>query len=102
MLTLKNGKHTVLYCRINAAGTILLHIDCIHMKCLSILSLTILRSCKKWGVVTTIFGTAPSEAVRRFLYRRSNWCVVVVGDKGKPDSARTFDYLILNCITEFK
>ena len=59
-------------------------------------------SCKKWGVVTTIFGTAPSEAVRRFLYRRSNWCVVVVGDKGKPDSARTFGYLILNCITEFK
>ena len=71
------------------------------MKCLSILSLTILRSCKKWGVVTTIFGTAPSEAVRRFLYRRSNWCVVVVGDKGKPDSVRTFGYLILNCTTEF-
>ena len=42
--------------------------------------------CQKWGVVTTIFGEAPSEAVRRFLYRRSKWCVVVVGDKGKPDS----------------
>ena len=39
-------------------------------------------SCEKWAVVTTIFEP-PSEAVRRFMYRR-DWCVVVVGDKGKP------------------
>ena len=38
--------------------------------------------CKKWGVVTTIFEP-PSEAVRRFLYRKE-WCLVIVGDKGKP------------------
>ena len=37
--------------------------------------------CTKWGVVTTIFK--PSEAVRRFLYRQ-DWCVVIVGDEGKP------------------
>ena len=72
------------------------------MKCLIILTSLFFSSCKKWGVVTTIFGTAPSEAVRRFLYRRNNWCVVVVGDKGKPDSARIFGYWILNCITELK
>ena len=35
----------------------------------------------KWGVVTTIFK--PSEAVRRFLYRK-DWCVVIVGDENKP------------------
>ena len=38
--------------------------------------------CKKWGVVTTIYEP-PSEAVRRFLYRK-DWCLVVVGDRGKP------------------
>ena len=38
-------------------------------------------NCSKWGVVTTIFP--PSESVRRFLYR-DDWCVVVVGDKDKP------------------
>lgn len=38
--------------------------------------------CTKWAVVTTIFEP-PSEAVRRFLYRK-DWCVVVVGDKEKP------------------
>ena len=38
--------------------------------------------CKKWGVVTTIFEP-PSEAVTRFMHR-NDWCVVVVGDKGKP------------------
>ena len=38
--------------------------------------------CNKWAVVTTIFEP-PSEAVRRFLYRKE-WCVVVVGDKEKP------------------
>ena len=38
-------------------------------------------NCTKWGVVTTIF--APSESVRRFLYRH-DWCVVVVGDQDKP------------------
>ena len=43
------------------------------------------RGCKKWGVVTTIYGSTPSEAIRRFLYRRKKWCVVVVGDKGTPD-----------------
>ena len=40
------------------------------------------HDCQKWGVVTTIFHP-PSESVRRFMYRK-NWCVVVVGDKGKP------------------
>ena len=39
-------------------------------------------NCSKWGVVTTIFEP-PSEAIRRFLYRK-NWCVVVVGDRGMP------------------
>ena len=38
--------------------------------------------CEKWGVMTTIFDP-PSEALRRFMYRK-DWCVVVVGDKGKP------------------
>ena len=38
--------------------------------------------CIKWAVVTTIFSP-PSEAVRRLLYRKE-WCVVVVGDMGKP------------------
>ena len=42
------------------------------------------RRCRKWGVVTTIFGPHPSEAIRRFLYRKNRWCVVVVGDAGKP------------------
>ena len=42
--------------------------------------------CRKWAVMTTIFEP-PSEAVRRFLYRRK-WCVVVVGDKGKPGEVR--------------
>ena len=38
--------------------------------------------CDKWGVMTTIFYP-PSEAVRRFMYRKE-WCVVIVGDKGRP------------------
>ena len=38
--------------------------------------------CKKWGVVTTIF--APSESVRRFLYK-DDWCIVVVADLNKPE-----------------
>ena len=54
------------------------------------------RNCTKWGVVTTIFGPEPSEAVRRFLYRRKNWCVVVVGDKGRPDSVRQKKEFICN------
>ena len=37
--------------------------------------------CRYWAVTTTIFG--PTEAVRRFLYK-TNWCVVIVGDQGKP------------------
>jgi hypothetical protein len=45
-------------------------------------------NCSKWGVVTTIFDP-PSEAVRRFLYRK-NWCVVVVGDKGMQTEVRMF------------
>ena len=45
-------------------------------------------NCSKWGVVTTIFDP-PSEAVRRFLYRK-NWCVVVVGDKGTHTEVRMF------------
>ncbi|XP_052223025.1 uncharacterized protein LOC127838925 [Dreissena polymorpha] len=40
-------------------------------------------NCKRWAVLTTIF-TPPSEAVRRFMYMK-NWCVVIVGDKNKPD-----------------
>ena len=42
-----------------------------------------LRNCSKWAVVTTIFSP-PQESVRRFLYR-PDWCVVVVGDKSKPN-----------------
>lgn len=41
-----------------------------------------LYPCGKWGVMTTIFHPI-SEAVRRFMYRKE-WCIVVVGDKGKP------------------
>ena len=44
--------------------------------------------CEKWGVVTTIFEP-PSEAVRRFMYRK-DWCVVIVGDKGKPSKVSVF------------
>ena len=40
------------------------------------------RNCTKWAVVTTIFSP-PQESVRRLLYRL-DWCVVVVGDKDKP------------------
>ena len=40
-------------------------------------------NCTKWGVVTSIFAPPKQEAVRRFLYRK-DWCVVVVGDKNKP------------------
>ena len=40
------------------------------------------RNCTKWAVVTTIF-TPPQESVRRFLYRQ-DWCIVIVGDKSKP------------------
>lgn len=50
------------------------------------------RKCKKWGVVTTIYGPTPSEAIRRFLYRRNQWCVVVVGDKQKPDVVQQITY----------
>ena len=39
-------------------------------------------TCDKWGVMTTIFYP-PSEAVRRFMYRKE-WCLVIVGDKGRP------------------
>ena len=42
-----------------------------------------LEQCEKWGVLTTIFE--PSEAVRRMLYL-TDWCLVIVGDKGKPES----------------
>ena len=45
-------------------------------------------NCTKWGVVTTIFEP-PSEAVRRFLYRK-HWCVVVIGDKGMPTKVGIF------------
>ena len=41
ILTLKNGKYTVLSYRVKK-----LHIDCIHMKCLSILTLIILALAK--------------------------------------------------------
>ena len=44
--------------------------------------------CEKWGVVTTIFEP-PSEAVTRFMHR-NDWCVVVVGDKGKPSKVDDF------------
>ena len=45
-------------------------------------------NCKKWGVVTTIFEP-PSEAVRRFLYRK-NWCVVVVADQGMATKVHAY------------
>ena len=51
-------------------------------------------NCKKWGVVTTIFAP-PSEAVRRFLYRK-DWCLVVVGDRGKPKQVSE-----LSCIKRY-
>lgn len=38
-------------------------------------------SCKLWAVLTTVFS--PSEAVRRFLYKKE-WCVVIVGDRELP------------------
>ena len=41
-----------------------------------------MRNCTKWAVVTTIFSP-PQESVRRFLYRL-DWCIVIVGDKSKP------------------
>ena len=45
--------------------------------------------CDKWGVMTTIFHP-PSEAVRRFMYRKE-WCGVIVGDKGRPSrEVRTY------------
>ena len=46
-------------------------------------------SCKKWAVVTTIFEP-PSEAVRRFLYK-TDWCVIVVGDKEMPTEVNCFN-----------
>ena len=49
--------------------------------------------CKKWGVVTTIFEPS-SEAVRRFLYRKQ-WCLVVVGDKGKPKQVMIIQYNLI-------
>ncbi|XP_052771432.1 uncharacterized protein LOC128211070 [Mya arenaria] len=42
------------------------------------------KSCKMWAVLTTIFEP-PSEAVRRFKYMR-NWCVVIAGDAGLPNT----------------
>lgn len=36
-------------------------------------------SCRKWGVLTTIFAP-PSEAIRRFSYLEE-WCLVIVGDR---------------------
>jgi hypothetical protein len=47
--------------------------------------------CKKWGVVTTIFEP-PTEAIRRFLYRKE-WCLVIVGDKGNPKQVIKISYL---------
>ena len=44
ILTLKHGKYTVLSYRVNKSGTIF--IDCIPMKCLSILTLIILGLAK--------------------------------------------------------
>lgn len=49
-----------------------------------------LEACEKWGVLTTIFK--PSEAVRRMLYLR-DWCLVIVGDKGKPT-----DYTLMTSV----
>ncbi len=48
--------------------------------------------CKKWAVVTTIFSP-PQEAVRRLLYRKE-WCVVVVGDQGKPKVCHFYNPLM--------
>ena len=55
-------------------------------------------NCTKWGVVTTIF--APSESVRRFLYRH-DWCVVVVGDQDKP-KVRQFQNPYFSAFLYFK
>ena len=54
--------------------------------------------CEKWGVVTTIFEP-PSEAVTRFMYR-NDWCVVVVGDKGKPSKVNDSSIFSINNITK--
>jgi hypothetical protein len=48
--------------------------------------------CDKWGVLTTI--SAPTEAVRRFLYK-PDWCIVVVGDLQKPKVSYPGIYLSL-------
>ena len=37
--------------------------------------------CKKWAVMTTIFG--PTELVRQ-LVAMKDWCIVIVGDKKSP------------------
>ena len=55
--------------------------------------------CEKWGVVTTIFEP-PSEAVTRFMYR-NDWCVVVVGDKGKPSKVNDSSIFSINNITKY-
>ncbi len=39
------------------------------------------KLCDKWVVIATISNV--SEAVRRFFYK-PDWCVVVVGDLGRP------------------
>ncbi len=61
--------------------------------------------CSKWGVVTTI--NEPTEAVRRFLYRK-DWCVVIVGDKGLPKASCCYPrasflvFLHISCSSFFR
>ena len=56
--------------------------------------------CEKWGVVTTIFEP-PSEAVTRFMHR-NDWCVVVVGDKGKPSKVDNLSISSINNLCMYK
>ena len=54
-----------------------------------------MRNCTKWAVVTTIFSP-PQESVRRFLYRL-DWCIVIVGDKSKPQVCLFFKNIPVLC-----
>lgn len=52
---------------------------------------TFMKMCDKWGVMTTV-TEPPAESIRRFLYMK-DWCVVVVGDLGKPQVSTNKFYI---------
>ncbi len=49
------------------------------------------KLCSKWGVLTTI--NEPTEAIRRFLYRK-DWCIIVVGDLTLPKVSMNFSVTV--------